>query len=142
MNVNRYVTTLPDAQGRFLLRRQLHRRSGEHGQQKKTVARSGSLQHPVREIFLTTGCFERILTYDSLFLPRNYQQNEVPPSMKRKAPLIDTSLLNSRLILILLQRLAEDEIVEEVDELIDLRLRDLARSTELIALDAHLFTDE
>ena len=62
--------------------------------------------------------------------------------MKRKAPLIDTSLLNSRLILILLQRLAEDEIVEEVDELIDLRLRDLTRSTELIALDAHLFTDE
>ena len=109
---------------------------------KKTVARSGSLQHPVREIFLTTGCFERILTYDSLFLPRNYQQNEVPPLHEEKAPLIDTSLLNSRLILILLQRLSEDEIVEEVDELIDLRLRDLARSTELIALDAHLFTDE
>lgn len=64
--------------------------------------------------------------------------------MKRKAPLIDTSLLNSRLILILilLQRLAEDEIVEEFDELIDLRLRNLTRSTELIALDAHLFTDE
>lgn len=66
----------------------------------------------------------------------------MPPSIKRKAPLIDASLLNSRLILILLQRLAEDEVVEEIDELIDLRLRDLARSTELIALDAHLFTDE